>query len=86
MNEENDNQQLKQNQEPEKPLCSCITDPFYNLPPELKPRLMDVMRGLRKVTCPACGFTFWTNRKTDLCNDCEKNGTKLPEANAGAGG
>ncbi len=50
--------QPKQNQEPEKPLCSCMTDPFNNLPPKLKPRPKDVMSGFRKVTCPACGFSF----------------------------
>jgi len=86
MNEEKDQPQPKQNQAPEKPLCTCMTDPFNNLPPELRPRPKDVMSGLRKATCPACGFQYWTNRATDLCIECEKKGVKLPDANAGAGG
>jgi hypothetical protein len=78
MNDEKIQLQPKQNQEPEKPLCSCMTDPFNNLPPELRPRPKDVMSGLRKVTCPACGLSFWTNRDTDLCIECEKKGVHLP--------
>jgi NAD-dependent dihydropyrimidine dehydrogenase PreA subunit len=26
---------------------------------------------LRKTVCPKCGKHYWTNRKTDLCIDCE---------------
>ena len=78
MNYEKIQLQPKQNQEPEKPLCSCMTDPFNNLPPELRPRPKDVMSGLRKVTCPACGLSFWTNRDTDLCIECEKKVLHLP--------
>ncbi len=26
---------------------------------------------LRKTTCPKCGKTYWTNRETDICLDCE---------------
>jgi len=26
---------------------------------------------LRKITCRKCGKTFWTNRESDLCFDCE---------------
>lgn len=26
---------------------------------------------LRKTTCVKCGKTFWTNRDTDTCMDCE---------------
>ena len=26
---------------------------------------------LRKAVCPECGKHYWTNRKTDLCIDCE---------------
>jgi hypothetical protein len=37
------------------------------------------MKGLRKVKCPACGLEYWTNRKTDLCIECEKKGLKVPE-------
>lgn len=54
------------------PECTCIQDPFAALPPELRPRKRSWMSGLRKVTCPGCGAQFWTNRKTDLCADCEK--------------
>jgi NAD-dependent dihydropyrimidine dehydrogenase PreA subunit len=27
---------------------------------------------MRKTTCKSCGKTYWTNRKIDLCIDCEK--------------
>jgi hypothetical protein len=54
------------------PLCSCIQDPFAALPPELRPTRPRKKSLLRKATCPACGFVFWTNRSTDLCAECEK--------------
>jgi len=60
------------------PLCSCYKDPFMDLPPELIPRGKKIMDGLRKVTCPGCSLAYWTNRKTDLCIDCEKKGVRLP--------
>lgn len=66
-----------------KPLCTCVQDPFADLPPELRPQPMKKNFGLRKVTCPNCGFTFWTNRKTDLCVNCEKKGIKLPDSSKG---
>jgi hypothetical protein len=61
--------------------CSCISDPFAALPPELRPtasRNGEKSRrfGLRKVTCPGCGLTYTTNRNTDLCVDCERRGVK----------
>jgi len=61
------------------PLCTCVQDPFASLPPELRPRPVKSDFGLRKVTCPNCGFVYWTNRKTDLCVDCEKKGVKLTD-------
>lgn len=79
MNDIKDKTEPKRSQEPEKPLCSCMTDPFTSLPPELRPRTKDVMSGLRKVNCPACGFSYWTNRETDLCIDCEKKGLHFPD-------
>jgi hypothetical protein len=63
-----------------KPGCSCIKDPFADLPPELRPKAEEKISDLRKVTCPGCGLVYWTNRKTDLCVECEKKGVKLPEA------
>ena len=67
--------------------CTCVTDPFAPLPPELRPRPTGGKNtGLRKVTCPGCGLVYWTNRKTDLCVDCEKKGVKLPETPASPGG
>ena len=77
MKDMDDNIKPKQNQELEKPLCSCLTDPFTSLPPELRPRNVDVMKGLRKVNCPSCGFEYWTNRDTDICIDCENKGVHL---------
>mgnify|MGYP006308950535 CR=1 FL=1 len=44
---------------------------FGALPPELRPRAKK-NTNLRKVTCPGCGMVYRTNRKTDLCIDCEK--------------
>lgn len=61
------------------PTCSCVRDPFIDLPPELRPRSTNKMGPLRKVTCPGCGMVYWTNRKTDLCIDCEKKGVCLPK-------
>ncbi len=70
----------------EKPLCSCMSDPFTSLPPELRPHPKDVLSGLRKVKCPTCGFEYWTNRDTDVCIDCEKKGVRLPKPNIDASG
>jgi sulfur carrier protein ThiS len=65
--------------EDEQPSCTCNQDPFAALPPELRPRPKNLMRGLRNVTCPGCGLVYWTNRNTDLCVDCEKKGAHLPD-------
>jgi small redox-active disulfide protein 2 len=51
--------------------CACSRDPFASLPPEMRPR-QDAISGLRKVTCPSCGLSYWTNRSTDMCSECEK--------------
>lgn len=85
--QKSDNEQ-DQNKETEakKPLCTCVQDPYSSLPPELRPRPIKKNFGLRKVTCPGCGFVYWTNRKTDLCIDCEKKGVKLPETETDTGG
>jgi|GEM_PF-725371 hypothetical protein len=61
------------------PQCTCVQDPFAALPPELRPPPAPKKGGLRKVTCPGCGLVYWTNRKTDLCPDCEKKGLRLLE-------
>lgn len=68
------------------PLCTCIQDPFTALPPELRPRQKSTMGNLRKVTCPGCGLIYWTNRKTDLCVNCEKKGIHLDETGKVSGG
>jgi len=77
LNDKNDKTGPKHNKELEKPLCSCVTDPFTSLPPELRPLTKDGMSGLRKVNCPVCGFSYWTNRDTDLCIECEKKDLHL---------
>jgi len=59
--------------------CSCIRDPFEALPPELVPRAAAKKSSLRRVTCPGCSRVYQTNRKTDLCIDCERKGFRLPE-------
>ena len=61
------------------PLCTCIQDPYADLPPELRPKPVQKIGNLRKVTCPGCGLVYWMNRKTDLCVECEKKGIRLPE-------
>jgi hypothetical protein len=68
------------------PQCTCVQDPFAVLPPELRPHQRSWKDGLRKVTCPGCGFQYWTNCKTDLCIECEKKGVKLPEPESKTGG
>lgn len=65
------------------PLCTCGQDPFSSLPPELRPKRPNTLKGLRKVTCPGCGLTYWTNRSTDLCINCEKKGVRLEETESG---
>lgn len=60
-----------------KPICTCIQDPYADLPPELRPKPVQKIGGLRKVTCPGCGLVYWTNRPTDLCVNCEKKGVKI---------
>ncbi len=57
--------------------CTCVTNPFTALPPELRPRPRK-KSSLRKVTCPGCGLVYWTNRTTDLCMECEKEGGQIP--------
>ncbi len=52
--------------------CPCSRDIWKYLPPELRPKPASTLRGLREVTCPGCGKTFFTNRETDYCFDCEK--------------
>jgi len=75
------NEQDQKNQGGGKPpLCTCITDPFANLPPELRPHNRNPMGDLRKVTCPGCGLVYWTNRQIDLCIDCEKKAVSSPES------
>lgn len=68
------------------PLCTCVTDPYASLPPELRPPPKNTMAGLRKVTCPGCGLVYWTNRTTDLCIDCEKKGVRIPDPEKESGG
>ena len=52
--------------------CSCVPDPYADVPPELQPR-RNKRGSLRKVTCPVCGKEYWTNRETGLCIDCERS-------------
>ena len=59
--------------------CPVCHDPFSDLPPELRPPLGNDMGDLRRITCPGCGIVYWTNRKTNLCVECEKKGVKIAE-------
>ena len=56
--------------------CTCVKDSFAVLPPELRPRPKN-KSSLRKATCPGCGLVYSTNRATDLCMECEKNGAEI---------
>jgi hypothetical protein len=60
-----------------------VQDPFADLPPELRPKPVHKVGGLRKVNCSGCGLVYWTNRKTDLCPECEKKGIPVPESQKG---
>ena len=86
MNDQNGRDQDPEAAKRNSPLCTCVTDPFSGLPPELRQRPRNSMGGLRKVTCPGCGLVFWTNRNTDLCIDCEKKGVRQSESEADTGG
>ena len=80
MDEPKDKPDAPETPEPDKPpLCTCVKDPFSDLPADLRPHAKNIMSDLRKVTCPGCGLAYWTNRKTDLCIECEKKGVRLPE-------
>ena len=68
------------------PLCTCVQAPYADLPPELRPKPVQKNGGLRKATCPGCGLVYWTNRKTDLCVECEKKGIHIPETKTNSGG
>jgi hypothetical protein len=65
--------------------CTCVTNPYASLPPELRPKPKSTMGGLRKVTCPNCGLKYWTNRQTDLCIDCETRAVKYSETKQNTG-
>lgn len=60
--------------------CTCTRDPYADLPPDLRPKPVQKIGGLRKVTCPNCGQVYWTNRPSDLCVECEKKGIKIQNA------
>ena len=82
MDKDKDETNTPETQTPGKPpLCSCVQDPFKDLPPGLRPRPRNIMGPVHKVTCPSCGLVYWTNRKTDLCIDCEKKGVGLSKVN-----
>jgi predicted ATP-grasp superfamily ATP-dependent carboligase len=68
------------------PLCACVQDPYADLPTKLRPRPVEKLDDLRKVTCPGCGLVYWTNRKPDLCIECEKKGVHVPETKVSSEG
>jgi len=79
---------MNKSEEPDRGLpfqpCPCRRDPFAALPPEMVPRAGAKKSSLRRVTCPGCGRIYQTNRKTNLCIDCERKGVRLPEPPAPA--
>jgi hypothetical protein len=58
--------------------CSCVQNPFADLPPDLQPKKKSWKTGFREVTCPGCGLEYWTNMEGDLCMDCQKKGIRIP--------
>lgn len=76
-------EQTKPKVNPAVPGCSCITDPFADLPPDMRPQPRPTMGKLRQVTCPGCGLSYWTNRSADLCKDCEKKGLTIHQQTGG---
>ena len=81
MDEKKDKPEPKEPEIPVKPMCTCMSDPFASLPPDLRPSLKKD-DGLRKVTCPGCGLVYSTNRKTDVCMVCEKKGVRMPDSDS----
>jgi hypothetical protein len=59
-----------------KPGGCCCGDPHSSLPAELRPKPCAKNDGLHQVTCPGCGLTYWSNRKTDVCVTCENAGRR----------
>jgi len=51
----------------------CCSDPFSELPAELRPRPAAKLNDLRRVTCPHCGLVYWTNRESTTCIGCAKS-------------
>jgi hypothetical protein len=66
----------KRKSKPDQAGCTCLTDPFADLPPAARPPAKLQLGKLRSVTCPGCGLKYWTNRATDLCKDCQKKEIK----------
>lgn len=60
------------------PTCSCVKDPYAELPPGLRPQNKTWKSNFRHVICPGCGLDYWTNITGDLCMDCKKNGIQIP--------
>lgn len=50
--------------------CSCVQDPYADLPPELQPRQKDWKSSFKKVKCRGCGLEFYTNVDVEFCMDC----------------
>lgn len=69
-----DFQNIPENQkDPQPSNCSCVKDPYADLPPELWPKNKTWKTGFREVTCPGSGLDYWTNLVGALCMDCKKN-------------
>ena len=67
----------KRKSKPDQAGCNCLTDPFADLPPEVRPPTKPRLGKLRQVTCPGCRLKYWTNRSSELCKDCQKQGVKI---------
>lgn len=69
----------KNKKDPQPSNCSCVKDPYTDLPSELRPKNRSWKTGFREVTCPSCGLEYWTNMEGDLCMDCQKKGVQIPQ-------
>jgi hypothetical protein len=68
----------KKQKDPQPSNCSCVKDPYTDLPPELRPKNRIWMTGFREITCSGCGLEYWTNCQGDLCMNCKKKGVQTP--------
>lgn len=68
----------KNQKDPRLQNCSCVKDPYADLPPDLRPKNRTWKTDFREVICPGCGLEYWTNCEGNLCTACQKKGVQIP--------